>query len=34
MADDVPGREEAIRLAREDRERTIGLVASIDTWAF
>ena len=34
MADDVPGREAAIRLAREDRERTIGLVASIDPSAF
>ena len=34
MADDVPGREAAIRLAREDRERTNELVASIDPSAF
>ncbi len=34
MADDVPGRDEAIRLTREDRERTNALIASIDPAAF
>jgi len=34
MADDAPGRDEAIRLAREDRERTNALLASIDPSAF
>jgi hypothetical protein len=34
MADDTPGRDEAIRLAREDRERTNALLASIDPSAF
>jgi Mycothiol maleylpyruvate isomerase N-terminal domain len=34
MADDVPGRDDAIRLAREDRERTNALLASIDPSAF
>jgi DinB family protein len=34
MADDVPGRDEAIRLAKEDRERTNALLASIDPSAF
>jgi hypothetical protein len=34
MADDVASRDEAIRLAREDRERTNALLASIDPSAF
>jgi hypothetical protein len=34
MADDVPGRDDAIRLAREDRERTNELLAAIDPSAF
>ena len=34
MADDVPGKDEAIRIAREDRERTNALLASIDSSAF
>ena len=34
MADDAPGRDDAIRLAREDRERTDALLASIDPSAF
>ena len=34
MADDVPGKSDAIRLAREDRERTNALLASIDPAAF
>src|SRR6478735_4733933 len=34
MADDVPGKADAIRMAREDRERTNALLASIDRAAF
>lgn len=34
MADDVPGKGEAIRLAHEDRERTNALLAAIDPSAF
>lgn len=34
MADDIPARTDAIRLAREDRERTNALLASIDPSAF
>jgi hypothetical protein len=34
MADDVPARLEAIRIVREDRERTHALLASIDPGAF
>ena len=34
MADDVPGKTDAIRLAREDRDRTNALLASIDPAAF
>jgi DinB family protein len=34
MADDVVSRDEAIRLAREDRARTNALLASIDPSAF
>jgi hypothetical protein len=34
MADGAPGRDDAIRLAREDRERTDALLASIDPSAF
>ena len=34
MADDPPSKAEAIRLAREDRERTNALLASIDPSAF
>jgi hypothetical protein len=29
MADDVPGRLDAIRIAREDRERTLALIATL-----
>jgi len=34
MADDVPGKTDAIRLAQEDRDRTNALLASIDPAAF
>jgi hypothetical protein len=34
MVDEVPDRDDAIRLAREDRERTNTLLASIDPSAF
>ena len=34
MADDVPGKNDAIRMAREDRDRTDALLASIDPAAF
>src|SRR3954465_16026247 len=34
MADDVPGKGEAIRLAHGDRERTNALLAAIDPSAF
>src|SRR3954453_21531896 len=34
MADDAPGRQDAIRVAREDRARTNALLGSIDPSAF